>query len=263
MVEARTALAGCRVWVTRPRAQADALCELIRVAGGEAVKFPLVEIGAPPDTAAARESLADAGSGYACIFVSRNSVRCALELAPALSSRLGSCMVFAVGAGTAAELAGHAITAATGPGPAYGAADLLTLPALQAGAVRGRGVLIVRGVEGEPTLVDTLSARGARIRVAEVYRRIPPAIDTVATGTLWHTVPPDIMVLTSAGAAGTLVELTPAARRAQLLATPLAVISERVAAAVRDAGFTGPVRVAAGATDNELLEALLAWRTNS
>lgn len=263
MVDERATLAGCRVWVTRPRAQAAALCELIRLAGGEPVNFPLVEIGAPPDAAAASAALAGAGSGYACIFVSRNSVRCALELVPALSSQLGPCAVFAVGAGTAAELAGYGIAAATGPGPAYGAADLLTLPALQAGAVRGRDVLIVRGAGGEPTLGVTLTARGARVRVAEVYRRVPPAADRTATGTLWHTAPPDIMVLTSAGAAGTLVQLTPAGRRAQLLATPIAVISERVAAAARDAGFTGPVRVAAGATDTELLEALLAWRTHN
>lgn len=262
MVERAAGLSGCRVWVTRPRGQSDGLCALIRAAGGEPVEFPLLEIEAVQDGGAARSLLAAIRPGDICIFVSRNAVGLALEPAPDVVAALGACRVFAVGAGTAAELARHGVAAATGPGPAWGAADLLTRPELQEAAVHGRDVLIVRGAGGEPTLARVLMQRGAHVQYAEVYRRARPDLDLAATESLWRAAPPDIMVLTSAEAVATLVELTPPARQARLLATALAVISSRVAAAVRTAGFTGPVQVATAATDTGLLEALLAWRTH-
>lgn len=261
MVERAAGLAGCRVWVTRPREQAAGLCALIRAAGGEPVNFPLVEIVVAPAAGTARALLAGIRPGDTCIFVSRNAVRLALELAPPFVAALGTCRVFAVGAGTAAELARHGIAATAGPGPAYGTADLLTLPDLQDANLRGHDVFIVRGAGGEPTLAQTLTARGARVQCAEVYQRARPEPDPAATETLWRTASPDIMVLTSAEAVATLVALTPPARQARLLATALVVISSRVASAARNAGFAGTVQVATGATDTGLLEALLAWRT--
>ncbi len=258
----RDALAGCRVWITRPRAQAGALCALVQSAGGEAIPFPLVEIVPPVEEAAARTQLAGVDGRQACIFVSRNAVLCALALQPDLLRNVGAGRVFAVGAGTASELARHGIGAATGPGPAYGAADLLTHPALQSDAVRDRDVLIVRGSGGETVLADTLVARGARVHHAEVYRRAAPAPAPGALRALWQATPPDVIVLTSAEAVPTLVALTPDAQVQRLRDTALVVISPRVATAARNAGFSGVVRVAVAATDTGLLEALLAWRTH-
>jgi len=221
-----------------------------------------MEIVVAPDPDAARALLGRMAQFQFCIFISRNAVRCALELQPRLVQAAGSCRMFAVGAGTAAELSGGGIEAVTGPGPAYGAADLLTLPQLQAEAVRARSILIVRGVGGESLLREELERRGARVQYAEVYQRRPAGHDRDRLAQLWQQAPPDVIVLTSAGGVGALLELTPLVERARLLRTALVVISERVCAAARRAGFTGVALVAAGASDLVLFQTLLKWRSN-
>jgi uroporphyrinogen-III synthase len=255
-------LAGCRIWVTRPRAQARALCDLIQGAAGEAVEFPLMEIVAAPDPDAARSTLGQVAQFDLCIFISRNAVLYALELQPELAAAAGKCQMFAVGAGTAEELSRGRIEAVTGPGPAHGAADLLTLPQLQAEAVRGRSILIVRGLGGEAVLREELERRGAGVHYLEVYQRRRPDHDHNRLRRLWQQTPPDVIVLTSAGGVRALPELTPDEQQARLLDTALVVISDRVCAAARRAGFTGVVLVAVGASDLALFQTLLKWRSN-
>lgn len=254
------ALADCRVWVTRPRAQAAVLCELIRAAGGEAVEFPLTEVVPAPDQDAARTALEQVAQYALCIFISRSAVRCALELCPSLGTLFGNCRVLAVGAGTAAELSRYRIEAATGPGPAYGSDDLLTLSQLQADAVRGRNVLIVRGTDGDAKLRNVLAQHGAVVRYAEVYQRRRPDHDMNQIRLRWRQAPPDVIVLTSAEGVSALQELTPGEHRARLMQTPLVVISDRVCAAARSAGFAAAVQVATSAGDAGLYQTLLAWR---
>ena len=263
MIEsAAAALSGCRVWVTRPRGQAQALCELIQGAGGAAVEFPLTEIVPAPDQDAARTALAQIAQHDIGIFISRNAVRYALDLEPALVNVRGKCQLFAVGAGTAAELSRFRIGAVTGPGPAYGSADLLTLPQLQAEVVRGRSVLIIRGTGGEENLRSILEQRGAVVRYAEVYQRRRPDHDANQLQLLWRQTPPDVIVLTSVSAVRALLDLTPAEQHARLLQSALVVISDRVCSTALRAGFTGTVLVAAGTTDSALFQTLLLWRCN-
>jgi len=260
--QAGATLAGSRIWVTRPRAQAQILCDLIRGAAGEAVEFPLTEIVAAPDADAARAVLAQVAQFDFCIFISRNAVRYALELRPELARPAGACRMLAVGAGTAGELSRGGIDAATGPGPAHGAADLLTLPQLQANAVHGRRILVVRGHGGAAYLREELERRGATVKYAEVYQRRRPEYDRDRLQRLWQQTPPDVIVLTSAGGVRTLPELTPVEHHARLWRTALVVISEPVRAAARRAGFSGTVLVAAGASDLNLYQTLLKWRSN-
>ncbi len=257
-----TVLAGCRIWVTRPRAQAQALCELIRNAGGNAIEVPVTEMVPAPDQNAASTALRQIAQRDLCIFISRNAVRFALELAPALASDRGKCMMLAVGAGTAAELSGFGISAATGPGPAFSADDLLTLPQLQASALRGRSVMIIRGTGGQETLRDELMRRGADVCYAEVYERRRTEYDPEYRQRLWRQTPPDVIVLTSVGAVRALLELTPKELHSRLLQSVLVVISERVSASARRAGFAGPILIAAGATDPILYQTLVTWRSN-
>lgn len=253
-------LTGCCAWVTRPREQSAELCALIRARGGEPVEFPLTEIVSAPAPAAARAELRGIARHHCCVFVSRNAVRFALELCPDLAAQSGACRFFAVGAGTASELSRAGMHARTGPGPAYGSDDLLGLPELQSDSVQGRPVLIVRGVGGEATLRNVLSQRGASVREAEVYRRRRIELEPARVDALWQQSPPDVIVLTSAGGARYLIELTPAAQRGRLLRTALAVISGRVGAAARRAGFSGVIEVADAATDRGLCDSILAWR---
>ena len=48
-------LQGKRILVTRPAAQADGLAAMITAQGGEALRFPLLEIGPPDDLQAMHE----------------------------------------------------------------------------------------------------------------------------------------------------------------------------------------------------------------
>ena len=255
-------LGGRRIWVTRPRAQARGLCDLVQAAAGEAVEFPLTEIVQAPDPDAAGSLLGRVAQFDLCIFISRNAVRHALELRPELAQTMGNCRVFAVGAGTAMELSRGRLDATTGPGPAHGAADLLTLPQLQAVAVHGRSILVVRGLGGEALLRAELERRGAFVQYAEVYQRRRPDYDQGHLQRLWQQSPPDVIVLTSAGGVRAMLELTPPGQHARLLQTTLVVISDRVGAAARRAGFSGALLVAAGTSDLTLFQTLLKWRCN-
>ena len=99
-------LAGKRVVVTRPQAQAEGLARLIGEAGGEALRIPAIEIRALDDPAPFL-ALADRLASFdIAIFVSRNAVRRALALlAPRLwPARL---RVATVGMGSREELEAH------------------------------------------------------------------------------------------------------------------------------------------------------------
>ena len=67
-------LQGKRILVTRPAAQADGLAAMITAQGGEALCFPLLEIG-PPDDLQALDEVSENLDAYAlAVFISPNAV---------------------------------------------------------------------------------------------------------------------------------------------------------------------------------------------
>jgi uroporphyrinogen-III synthase len=69
-----TSLAGKRVLVTRPRAQADDLCEKLSALGMQPVCFPTIEIVPPQDLAALDDAVAQVGHFDWVVFTSVNGV---------------------------------------------------------------------------------------------------------------------------------------------------------------------------------------------
>ena len=67
-------LSGVRVLVTRPAAQAQSLAQRIEQAGGEAIRFPTLEIAAACDVAALERVLTDIARFDLAIFISPNAV---------------------------------------------------------------------------------------------------------------------------------------------------------------------------------------------
>ncbi|MDZ7748216.1 MAG: uroporphyrinogen-III synthase [Halofilum sp. (in: g-proteobacteria)] len=128
---------------------------------------------------------------------------------------------------------------------------LLRAPALAPARIAGRGVLIVRGEGGREHLATELMARGASVDYAEVYRRRrPQGLDpAVASGC-------DIVTVTSSEGLANLLAVLDEPARAHVLARPLAVTSERIAARAREHGFTWPPRVAPEPGDAGLLQAI-------
>jgi uroporphyrinogen-III synthase len=242
-------LGGRGVLVTRPEGQAHGLCRLIEAAGGRPVPFPGIRILPAADLEQARALLA--GRADLLVFVSGNAVSHGLPLFP--GGRLpGGPRLAAVGAATARALAVAGRAPDLVPQGRYDSESLLALPELR--DLRGQRVVIVRGEGGRPTLGDELVRRGARLAYAEVYRRGPP---TASAGPLLARWTRDVHLATATSGEilDNLCQLVGERGLGLLLATPLAVFSERTAAAARRMGF-GRV-LAADRADDEALVATL------
>lgn len=168
-------LAGRRILVSRPAAQAGTLAALIAANGGEALCFPLLEIG-PADDRQPLEQAIEALDDYALvIFISPNAVDFSLPEILARRAWPATLRVAAIGQGTARALAGHGIGEVIVPAERFESEALLEMPPLAAESVAGRRVLILRGNGGRELLAETLGARGARVDCVSCYRRSPPS----------------------------------------------------------------------------------------
>jgi uroporphyrinogen-III synthase len=237
------------VLVTRPAGQAARLCRLIADAGGRPIPFPTIEILPVTDPGPAKGLLAQRWD--LLIFISRNAVQEALPLLPAGRLPEGADLA-AVGAATAAALAEAGRGPDLVPDGRFDSEGLLDHPRLR--EMRGRRVLIVRGEGGRPLLGDRLSARGAEVAYAQVYRRALPLADASDLVARWAN-DVQLVTATSTEVLENLVTLVGGTGRRALLDTPLVVVSERTAGAAGSLGFRR-VEVAGSAADEEVLAAL-------
>ena len=242
-------LAGRGVLVTRPKDQAAALCRLIEMAGGRPIPFPTTDIEPAGDLEAARRLLA--APADIMFFASRNAVDYALPLFPGGRLPMGPRLA-AIGKATADALAAAGRAPDLVPAGRYDSETLLTHPALQ--DLRGQRVLIVRGEGGRPLLGETLRARGAEVRFAEVYRRALPTVDPARLVADWAE-QVHLVTATSGEILDNLIQLLGEAGRGALLATPLVVVSERTRQEAQRLGFAR-VELAERAEDAALVVAL-------
>ena len=242
-------LAGIGVLVTRPQAQAQALCRMIESAGGRSLTFPTIEICPVADPEPARALLAQ--DWDLMVFTSRNAVELALALG--LDGTWPQAQLLAaIGRATAAALTAAGRAPNLVPPERFDTEALTAMPELA--AMDDRRVLVVRGEGGRALLGEVLAQRGAQVQFAEVYRRVRPAVDARALIERWPTAV-GLAMATSDEVLLNLVEILGADGRDLLLATPLVVISERTAATARGLGFQ-LVRVAERAEDQAILAAL-------
>ncbi len=252
-------LAGVGVLVTRPRDQAEPLCRLIEQAGGTAVRFPALEIAPPHDLEALDRVIDRLPSFDLVIFISPNAVNRAMNRVRARRGQWPAQVAIAcVGRGSARELKHFGIENPLVPPARFDSEGLLELPALK--DVAGRRVLILRGDGGRELLGETLKARGAEVEYAECYRRIKPAADVGALLKRWARGEIHVVTLTSVEALRNLYDMLGKLGASWLTKTPSVVTSERIAAACRELGFEHPPWIAAQASDEALLAALVAWR---
>jgi uroporphyrinogen-III synthase len=254
--EPAAGLAGCHVLVTRPAQQARTLCALIEGAGGRAHVMPVIEIAGPRDPQALAELLAQLDRFDIAVFISSNAVHRACA---ALAERgwPASVRLAAVGRGSAAALAEHGLHAHIRPPRDFSSEGLLALDELQ--HVAGLRVIIFRGEDGRELLADTLRARGAEVSYAEVYRRVLPPQGYAELQRIATTQYIDTIVVSSNEGLHNLYLLAGEAQRRWLLERQLIVISGRMARLAGELGFRHPARVAAEASDDGLLAAILQW----
>lgn len=169
-------LAGRRVLVLRPRAQAERFARRIAERGGTALPFPTLEIRGLADATELDGVLGRLDSFDDAIFVSPNAVEQALAavrvrgLAWPVELRHA-----AVGEGTAGVLRAAGLSPVLMPRAGNDSESLAAMPEMQ--SVAGREMVIFRGRGGREWLASVLQARGARVTYAECYERALPEVD--------------------------------------------------------------------------------------
>jgi len=243
-------LGGLSVLVTRPAQQAAGLAEAISAARGRPVSFPALEILGPENKQAAHAQLANLDRADLLIFISANAVRYAFPLMP---DRIPlDLQVAAVGQATARALEECGLDATLVPDSRMDSEGLLAMPQLQ--DVQGRRILIVRGNGGRELLKETLEQRGAQVDYVEVYRRRLPERNPANLVRNWESLV-EAVTVTSGEILDNLFTLLGPAGTPLLQATPMVVVSERMAASAEQRGCQ-VIYLADSASDRDVLASL-------
>lgn len=160
---------------------------------------------------------------------------------------------FALGGGSAAALQQRGIDGVRFPATGSDSEALLAHPDLQ--DVRGQAIGLLTAPGGRGLLAERLRARGASLRIAEVYQREPISVAAARVRTLSELRGELALLLTSREAFEPLWQgLSPELRK-RLLGRPCVVASDRLAAWARSLGFKKVLR-ASDARPSSLLSTL-------
>ncbi|HEX9093344.1 MAG TPA: uroporphyrinogen-III synthase [Coriobacteriia bacterium] len=238
-------LSGLAVVVTRSRAQAAELADLLTAQGAEVLEFPTIRTVDPDDWRPADDAIGRLASYDWIVFTSANGVRAFVArlahhgIGP---EGLRDALLAAVGPATAATLAKHGIDAAFVPDEhrAEGVIDGFA----RRGVGAGSRVLVPRALEAREVLPETLRAQGAVVDVVPVYRTVrgegaPDVLERLRSGTV------DILTFTSASTARNFVSLAEGIERATALEGVLiASIGPVTSEALRSLGMEAGVESA-------------------
>lgn len=250
-------LAGLGILVTRPEHQADKLVRLIEGAGGEAIRFPALEIAALADPAALYAIIDRLDEFDVAVFISPNAVNFGMAALRERRELPAKLRVAAVGAASAGELQRLGVAEVICPQHGNDSEALLALPEFS--QVAGQKVVIFRGRGGRETLAEELTRRGAKVEYAECYYRRKPDSDATKLLARWRGGEIAAVTATSGETARNLRDLIGAADWEMARHTPLFVPHPRIAEIAGAAGWAAPVVTAAG--DEGLLHGLIEWRT--
>jgi uroporphyrinogen-III synthase len=254
-----SALHGVGVLVTRPEQQAMPLCRLLENQGASTLRLPAVEIKATGNRRETAARLGDVANFDVVIFTSSNAVRFG---APLLDQKRGLTLA-AVGPATARALNQAGYRVAIQPHAAYDSESLLLHPKLEHPA--GRRILIIKGSDGRPFLEQELNLRGALVATADVYRRVPANPSRAALASLLERFSAgavQVITATSLEIARNLLEMATPELRDEFERVHWLVPGERIAAGIRERGVSAPLLQADSAEDQDLVAALLRWRSS-
>jgi uroporphyrinogen-III synthase len=246
-------LNGARVLVTRPKHQAEHLCQLLEEQGGQAIRFPTLAVQALTDTDLPQEALINSGKFQWIIFISANAVNFALKANGGKIPRLNSVRLAAIGQSTAQALAAAGLTVDWVPKQGFNSEALLKSQYFQ--CLDGQRVLIVRGEGGREELATVLRMRGAEVEYLDVYKRVIPDNNSDEIVGLLVQQNLAAITITSGDALQNLWLMIAPQYYPQLLVIPLIVVSDRIAKMADGLGFKQIV-VAAQPADTAILEAV-------
>jgi uroporphyrinogen-III synthase len=249
-------LAGLRVAVTRPRAQAAELGGLLEREEAEVLFAPLIDIVDPDSWVPVHDSMHGLARGHYAwvLFTSANTVsRYVAHLKQkGFAGHLSNARVGAVGSATEKELVQRGIQVAKVP-------EVFTGEALAEVIGRGSGyVLLPRGHGAPQDMVEVLEANGWIVDEVPVYRNVSvtegPHVEELRSGR-W-----DIVTLASASAARSFCEVADASAlgvgRETKASRLVACIGAKTAAGAEAAGLRVDI-VAQDPTATGLVRALV------
>lgn len=176
-----------RVLVTRPRAQADAFVEGLRVAGFEPIYFPVIEIRSISDRSELDQALKQISQYEWVVFTSVNGVAVVFDR---LENSTSLPRVAAIGPKTAKALNARGVTPDFVP-EEYVAEAIL--PGL--GDLRGKRVLLPRAEIARKALPEAITKAGGMAHEIAVYKTLPAQPDADGLAALKAGV--DVVTLTS------------------------------------------------------------------
>jgi uroporphyrinogen-III synthase len=246
------------VLVTRPELQAMPLCRLLESLGATTVRLPALDIRPLKDRRALAEHVGVLENFDVIVFTSANAVRFGVSL---LDQKRGLTLA-AVGPATSRALNQAGYRVAIQP-DSFDSEGLLTHPRLE--RVAGHRILIIAGTGGRDLLQQELTRRGATVICADVYQRVPATptaamlqavAERFAAGEL------QVITATSVEIGASLLKLAPPELRGEFERVHWLVPGERVALGLRELGLRAPQLVADSAEDQDLVAALMRWRSS-
>ena len=250
-------LKGKKILVTRPREQADTLCNLIECEGGTAIRLPVIEIKTVPDEPGLRELLAGIADYDIGIFISQNAVRHTLELLNKDMHALFRLHIIAIGKSTAGLLKQAGITKVEYADERASSEKLLELPVFNSPQLKGSRVIIFRGTGGREYLANRLTERGAIVDYLEVYQRVACKYDNTILDRILFTEKPGIIVITSSEGLQNLVAMLSSRQRKAVLDKQLLVMGKRMSKLAHELGFTRTPVIVEETSDQGLLNAMI------
>ena len=243
-------LKGLRIWVTRPRGRTQHLCNKIAEAGGIAFGFPVIDIEALPAANIANQ-LRGNTEFDGLIVVSGFAAE--LGLPHVDQSRIKH--AFAVGRSTKRIMEDLGFDPVKTP-ENYSSEGLLALSELT--QVKDQRWLIIKGEGGRTKLQQVLTERGAEVVSVDVYRRktvaeLPDAIvKNLQSGGI------NLITVTSGDIFSVILDKIEQPS-GNLESSALVVPSERVQSLVNERLPKATVLLANSATDEDMLDCMLAY----
>jgi uroporphyrinogen-III synthase len=251
-------LHGVGVLVTRPELQAMPLCRLLETEGAHTLRLPAVDIKARGDRRALAARLGSLENFDVIIFTSANAVRFGVSFL----EQKRDLTLAAVGPATARALNQAGYRVAIQPSETFDSEGLLIHPRLE--HIAGHRVLMIKGAGGRQMLQQELTRRGAIVECADVYERAPsrPSASALAA-VLERFTAGDMHVITatSVEVGRNLLDMAGLALRRAFQRVHWLVPGERIASALIELGLQAPLLQAASAEDQDLVAALVRWRS--
>lgn len=252
-------LHGVGVLVTRPELQAMPLCRMLQNQGATTLRMPVMEIRPLKERRALAAQLGILENFDVIIFNSTNAVR----FGASFLDQKRDLTLAAVGPATARALNQAGYRVAIQPLGSFDTEGLLAHPRLE--HVSGHRILLVKGSGGRPLLAQELMRRGATVVSADVYERVPADPSAALLASLQERLAAGeihVITVTSLEIAGQLLKLAPPGLRAEFERAHWVVPGERVAAGLRELGLQAPLLTADSAEDQDLVAALIRWRSS-